>query len=120
MKYILLEGNEVVTVFHEPTVGTLPIPDSFRVHTRMVDGTGTSPGTILTQDQIDYFVALEAELNARRQRIIDELSAIVGRGILSLTDGERWKLVAAVFYKLGVIGSDGVVRSYSEWIEETQ
>lgn len=72
-------------------------------------------GTFFTQVQIDALLAHYQEELDRRQKASDELANLIGLNVLSLTDAQRWKLVAAVFFKLGVINSSGIVQQYSEW-----
>jgi hypothetical protein len=116
MKYLKLDGLEVIAVFSQKTtVGVIAVPDDFDAVPRQ--SLYSIPGTILSQEQINTYTAQYTELQSRQQRVINEIQSLIGLSVLSLTDAQRWKLVGAVFYKLGVINSSGVVNPYSDWLD---
>jgi hypothetical protein len=82
----------------------------------LIDGS-TTPGTQLLQEDFDEYQSRFDDAPLRRQKVIEDIQALIGRNITSLTDAERWKLVGAVFYKLGVINSSGNVNPFSDWTD---
>jgi len=117
MKYLQLENYEVISVSFITVTNAIPVPNDFEVRFRTYTPSGMEPGTILTQEQIDLFLQKDIEVTARKQKILDEITSLIGLSVLSLTDAQRWKLIAAVFYKLGVISSLGIVNQYSDWLD---
>lgn len=75
------------------------------------------PGTILTEKQITDLPITVTDQASRIQKIRDEISALVGLNVISMTDVQRWKLLAIVLYKLGVINSNGIVQPFNEWLD---
>jgi len=116
MKFIEIENLEVVNYHFSYKPGWFPITDA-EAET-LVCRIGSEPGTILTQQQFDILSARHLENEALVQKAIDEITPLIGKSILSLTDAERWKLVAAIAFKAGVIGSDGLINPYSEWLSD--
>lgn len=100
-----------------PPYVKVPIPDNTYIWAEDKDYQGATiiEGYVFTQQQIDYLINKYNDWIARKQRVMDEIADLIGRGVLTLSDAERWKLVGAVFYKLGVINSTGNVNPYSEW-----
>lgn len=76
----------------------------------------TLVGTILTQEEIDRLAALKTDKVARVQVIETAIAGLVGQNVTALTDQQRWILVAAVFYKLGVITSSGIISPCEDWL----
>ena len=72
-------------------------------------------GTVFTQTQIDAWKADVTEKTSRRSQIVSLLQPLVGVNFASMTDAQRWKLVAALLYTHGIINADGVVKPLAEW-----
>lgn len=97
-------------------------PDSFEYAPKqwIVDPDGQIaeiPGTILTEEQLTSLPAAVNDQAGRQQKIQDEINALVGASVVTMTDAQRWKLLAVVLYKLGVINASGIVQPVDKWLE---
>ncbi len=118
MKYVeLSESLEVIAVYPFEVPNCIRIPNDLYVTIRFDDGTIVQPGTIFTQEEIDYYCDLFDEKDAIRDKIRSEILPLIGRSVLSLTDGERWKMFGVVLFRLGIISSNGIIKPFDEWLD---
>lgn len=128
--FLLCEGTEVVAVLNEyngsPPPGmtiyevTKDVGETIYGRSGTVDPDGNMvmiPGMTITIEQLNEWQSERADQLARLDVIASELAALVGLNVLSLTDAQRWKLVGAVFFKLGVISANGIILPYHKWLE---
>lgn len=117
-----IQTHEIIGVGNFIPSGSIEVlaPDNFEfITTQWIYDTNIHriPGTILTEEQISKLPIIVADQISRLQKIQDETNILVGLNVISMTDAQRWKLLAIVLYKLGVINSNGVVQPFNEWLD---
>jgi len=120
MKFLQHENFEVTGYYQTYVEGCIPVPDNYRVTQRIIhpfDPNYSQVGTIFTEEEVSKLVSDYLDMVERQQMIKDEIQSLIGRNILSFTDGERWKLLAALLFKAGVMNSNGIVLPYSDWLD---
>jgi len=118
MKYVILsEELEVMQVYPFEVPNSIPIPDDVPITQYMSDGFLIMHGTVFTQEDLDQYIQRADEIESRKQKIIDELSGLIGLNVITLTDTQRWKLLGVVLYKLGVINFSGIIQPFEDWID---
>lgn len=117
-----IQTHEIIGVGNFIPSGSIEVlaPDNFEfITTQWIYDTNIHriPGTILTEEQISKLPIIVEDQISRLQKIQDETNILVGLNVISMTDAQRWKLLAIVLYKLGVINSNGVVQPFNEWLD---
>lgn len=121
--YLIIEDLEVIRISDtpDPVLFSVYVSNDYKAWGRtvhLINGeTIICYGKIFTTAELAQLQTIGLEKLERLERINNELSALIGLNVLTLTDVQRWKLVAAVFYKLGVINSSGIINPYSDWFD---
>jgi len=118
MKYVELSENlEVMAIYLYEIPNGLRVPNDLPVTCHYEDDFLTQTGTILTQEEVDYYNELFDEKDRLKEKIKIEIQPLIGMSVLNLTDAQRWKMFGVVLFKLGIISSNGIIKPFDDWID---